>query len=270
MPDDTDVHGPWVIRILRLKLATPERVSTPHDGRFVKEYDPHRRGENLIQAHLVTTEDPREAQLFPTDQDATAAWEQDRGVGAHDLEPDRPLTAYTVELLPYLDAVAESGRGDPHNSGNPIDLGGVIDPGGLGEPWTSRRELEAGLAAVEEALEQDEAAQAEDEELRQRLMRSAVAAQQNCQRWRERLAELDAAIARAGVAAEQELVTGRATVAGLVASLEEREELATQLIAQGYIAFELKAQRILELRRIRDRMRNLLAQRPQEPGSADV
>ena len=106
MPD-MQVQGPWVIRILQLKLATPERLSTPYDGLFVKEYDPQRHGDSLIRAHLVTTGDPREAQQFLTAQDAFTAYRQDRGVRAHDGGVDRPLTAYTVELLPYDDAVAE-------------------------------------------------------------------------------------------------------------------------------------------------------------------
>lgn len=107
MPGHRDVQGPWVLRIH--ELATQEPQSTPHDGRFVKEYDSHQDGDALIRAHLVTTADPRQAQQFSTREDAVAALLQDRGIRAHDGRPDRPLTAYTVEILHHDDAVAEFG-----------------------------------------------------------------------------------------------------------------------------------------------------------------
>lgn len=165
------------------------------------------------------------------------------------------------------------------NSGNRRDRRYFIDPGGVsdyvapGEPAFGIRELLLDrLADLEEILRQAEAGHAELEELRQRMIRSALAAQENLQRLRQRLDELDAAIARAesgDVAPEQELISERAECALRVASMEERLELVGERVAQGYEAFERDGLRIEVLRRTRDRARDFLAQWPQEPGSAE-
>lgn len=100
--------GPCVMRLIKLDSASPEGQSTEHDGRFLKEYDPTRRVANTIQAHLVTTHDPREAQLFSTPIAAVECYRQ--VAGSSDPRPDRqPLAAYTVELLRYSEAVAHDG-----------------------------------------------------------------------------------------------------------------------------------------------------------------
>jgi hypothetical protein len=99
-----------VIQLVGLVKGIP----TEHDSEYVVEYEAHRRAENIIGAHLVTSADKGEALKFPTPEEAVLAWRQDRGTRP-DGEPDRPLTAFTVQFLGAGEDEGSDLRwGDPH------------------------------------------------------------------------------------------------------------------------------------------------------------
>lgn len=77
--------------------------ATPFDGEYLQDYDPDREGTdpegNPMRCHLVTTRDVTEARLFASLQDLMACWKRqakERPVRA-DGQPNRPLTAFTIE-----------------------------------------------------------------------------------------------------------------------------------------------------------------------------
>lgn len=82
--------------ILRL-IGTVAGVPSPFDGQCVVRYDPTpiARGEQPI---LVTTPFEVMAKRFDTAQDAIEYWRMESGVYRDDLLPDRPLTAWSVEV----------------------------------------------------------------------------------------------------------------------------------------------------------------------------
>lgn len=89
------------IKIIGLAVGQP----TPADGEYVVEYDPSRpgrdaNGEELL-CHLVTTPDPNEALELPTKMEAFELWRSvdQRQPLRPDGRPNRPLTAYTVDIL---------------------------------------------------------------------------------------------------------------------------------------------------------------------------
>jgi hypothetical protein len=49
-------------------------------------------------AHIVTTPDISQAKQFPTALEAVETWRLSHGLRA-DGKPDRPLTAFTVEVV---------------------------------------------------------------------------------------------------------------------------------------------------------------------------
>lgn len=84
-----------VIRIAGRVDGYPSRL----DGTYVIAYDPARPGtEPISGCYLVTTDTIREATRFTVEQ-VLAVYQQAHGVRA-DQEPNRPLTAYNVEILP--------------------------------------------------------------------------------------------------------------------------------------------------------------------------
>lgn len=71
-------------------------VDGPGAGTYVQAYDPaFNDGEGLVDG----TEDLGRALLFNTIADATAFYFQDHGMRP-DGQPNRPLTASTVEITP--------------------------------------------------------------------------------------------------------------------------------------------------------------------------
>jgi hypothetical protein len=74
-------------------------VPTKFDGKYLVEYDPKPRlddvGEYYI--HLVATDKPEEARQFAGAAEAMEAYLSYHALRP-DGKPDRPLTAYTVEV----------------------------------------------------------------------------------------------------------------------------------------------------------------------------
>ena len=71
---------------------------TEHDGRFLVFYDP-RRPEGQWTITLRTSADITKAQKFATAAEAWTCWQESIGIRKHDGQPDRPLTAFTIEIL---------------------------------------------------------------------------------------------------------------------------------------------------------------------------
>lgn len=79
---------------------------TPFDGEYLVEYDPDRPslspdGHPMI-AHIRTTPDPAQARVFASGSEAMECWRQQstRDPVRPDGRPNRPLTAFTVEIKP--------------------------------------------------------------------------------------------------------------------------------------------------------------------------
>jgi len=75
-----------------------------HDGRFLRSFDPDAHGG---RGSVLTTLAPERAIVFEDAGAALAFWKtQSAAVPLRDDgQPNRPLTAYTVELLPLADAL---------------------------------------------------------------------------------------------------------------------------------------------------------------------
>lgn len=87
------------MKLLLLTLAD----GTPHEhtNTFVVEYDPHYvppDGE-YDGGLLLTTRDINKAKDFETFRELTEYWKQSHGTRI-DGEPNRPLTAFNVEVVP--------------------------------------------------------------------------------------------------------------------------------------------------------------------------
>jgi hypothetical protein len=89
--------------MLRLRIIGLARLDepSPFDGKYVKEYDPsyHPAGEVYDGGRLEVTDAPEEAKVFKDAAEAMACWRQAYGY-RWDGEPNRPLTAFTVEIAP--------------------------------------------------------------------------------------------------------------------------------------------------------------------------
>lgn len=94
--------GPVVVKIIGMANGGP----SPFDGRYLVEYDPERDGEapdgRPVIAHIATSEKLEEAQRFPGFAAAGECWKRvcERNPRRPDGEPNRPLTAFSVEFLP--------------------------------------------------------------------------------------------------------------------------------------------------------------------------
>lgn len=94
--------GPVVVKIIGMATGGP----CPYDDQYLVEYDPERDGETPdgrpMIAHIVTTDDPAEARHFADFREATECWKRvcERSPRRPDGEPNRPLTAFSVEFLP--------------------------------------------------------------------------------------------------------------------------------------------------------------------------
>ena len=85
-------------------------IPTPFDGQMLAEYDPDRPGRDPTgQPMLATVRTTRfisEALTFPTAVEAWALWRQEstRVPRRPDGLPNRPLTAFTIEIVGADDA----------------------------------------------------------------------------------------------------------------------------------------------------------------------
>ena len=81
-------------------IGTVAGVPTEYDGRYVAIYNPAYwpEGEPYDGGLLATTENVRNAKHFPTAQAAMDSYRQSYGL-RRDGEPNRPLTAWTVEIF---------------------------------------------------------------------------------------------------------------------------------------------------------------------------
>lgn len=84
-----------VIRLIGLAGGGPTLL----DGRFVEDYDP---AAHDGRGALKTTDDPQRALKFPDVGEAIAFWRAPAPPPHHlrlDGQPNRPLTAFTVEVI---------------------------------------------------------------------------------------------------------------------------------------------------------------------------
>lgn len=83
------------IKIIGLANGEP----TEFDGKYVKAYDPtyHPAGQQYDGGILEVTEDPADALTFADAGAALACWQRSHGT-REDGKPNRPLTAWTVEI----------------------------------------------------------------------------------------------------------------------------------------------------------------------------
>lgn len=81
----------------------------PFDGQYLLEYDPERDGETPegrpMIAHILATPDPSKALRFPGAREALECWKRtcERDPTRPDGRPNRPLTAFTVAVVPAED-----------------------------------------------------------------------------------------------------------------------------------------------------------------------
>lgn len=90
------------IRILGLATGGP----CVFDGQYLVEYDPDQPGTTPdgqpMLAHIVCTPDPWKAKEFDSARDAMEEWRRvskTTPVRPYDSKPNRPLTAFTVEVI---------------------------------------------------------------------------------------------------------------------------------------------------------------------------
>jgi hypothetical protein len=84
--------------VLILLVASTVHPYTAHDERYLRAYDPDAfDGRGLIS----TTHDPAKAMRFSDLEHAVACWKLQSTVHPRrtDGQPNRPLSAYTVELV---------------------------------------------------------------------------------------------------------------------------------------------------------------------------
>lgn len=83
-------------------LGSPAEGPTAFDGQYIVEYDPTRYGFDPdgreMLAHIVTTPDREKAKQFATKGEAFETYRLSSGRIRPDGRPDRPLTAFTVEI----------------------------------------------------------------------------------------------------------------------------------------------------------------------------
>ena len=83
----------WVIRILGLA----DGRTTAIDGKYLKYYEPRgHHGRGIV----LGTEALDDAMTFRSKEAAVDLWNTQFGMRP-DGKPNRPLTAYTIEILPY-------------------------------------------------------------------------------------------------------------------------------------------------------------------------
>lgn len=100
--------------VLRV-VARADGRPTAEAGRYVSFFDPDlAEGRGLLR----TTPDPETAIHFPDRGSALACWQRQSAVAPYrsDLKPNRPLTCYTIEMVPFEsvrgpDRCMETGHG---------------------------------------------------------------------------------------------------------------------------------------------------------------
>lgn len=92
---------PTIIRVAG--MATPHGWQEgPNSGKYVASYTPHGHGG---RGKVVLTSDPDLAHRYPSVGAALSAWRETSKTHPvrMDGKPNRPLTAYTVEVMPADD-----------------------------------------------------------------------------------------------------------------------------------------------------------------------
>ena len=94
--------------VLKL-LETATGLPTEYDNKFLEFYDPTYCPDGMPYdgGILLVTSDPNQAMQFPNAAAAVAKWREAFGT-REDGQPNRPLSAWTVEVLPLEDARKES------------------------------------------------------------------------------------------------------------------------------------------------------------------
>lgn len=84
-----------LLKIIGLCNGAPSEF----DGKYVAAYDPsyHPVGEEYDGGLLEVTDDPAKALQFATAGEAMGCWQRSYGTRS-DGKPNRPLTAWTVEI----------------------------------------------------------------------------------------------------------------------------------------------------------------------------
>ncbi len=94
--------------VLQIVRRADDRKS-PLDGKFVVEYDPRRNGNaphGLTEfGHLVVTDNPAEAKVFPGKIAALIYYQQDTGVPGGRTRGNQPLGGYHVLSAPLTDYI---------------------------------------------------------------------------------------------------------------------------------------------------------------------
>jgi hypothetical protein len=85
--------------VVRVICAADGLTQTPHDGRWIVEWNPHVPFGTLA---VTSTADRAKAKRFPSGIDAMRQWQTVSRAQAYrpDGEPNRPLAALTVEIDP--------------------------------------------------------------------------------------------------------------------------------------------------------------------------
>lgn len=98
------------MKVVILIVGYAHGVPSSHDGKYLRSFDPEAHDG---RGHVVTTDDVEKAQHFATWRDAHECW---RAVPAckptrvgFDDKPNRPLTAFTIEVQ-TLDTARELAR----------------------------------------------------------------------------------------------------------------------------------------------------------------
>ncbi len=81
-------------------IETTTGIPTEFDGKWLVEYDPTilLPDGSYDGGLLEVTDDPAQAKDFPTTEECLACWNQSYGIRP-DGKPNRPLTAWTVEVV---------------------------------------------------------------------------------------------------------------------------------------------------------------------------
>ena len=87
-------------------ICTADGSASPFDGGYLLHYDPeaHKPDGSYDGGLLETTKDPAQAQQFSDIMEALEAWRTGPTCPCHALrcdgKPNRPLTAFTIEVMP--------------------------------------------------------------------------------------------------------------------------------------------------------------------------
>lgn len=92
-------------RVVMRLVSLANGRSTPCDGQWLKTFDPEANAPNYPTGEAVWTADVKEAMVFDDAVKAHRFWRQEsqRVPRRPDGQPNRPLTVFTIELVPYSD-----------------------------------------------------------------------------------------------------------------------------------------------------------------------